>query len=345
MTPNLKQVFYLEYLAHPLFQSTLLQRPDFSLQRLSHTTPRPEVEAILAGAHVYQIPATRAEVTAAYRADRTLFARAPNLLLVSSSGAGYDTIDLDDCTQAGILALNQAGGNRHAVAEHALGMMLCLSKQIIQSDRAMRRAPIADRTRFMGHDMEGKTLGIVGLGAVGTRLAELCRGLFSMRVLAHDPFVSAEDMARHGVQPLPLPELLRRSDYVSLNCPRTAATEGLIGTKEFAMMQPHAYFITTARGGIHDEAALVAALQAGKIAGAGLDVWATEPPPPDHPLLGFDNVIASSHTAGVTHEARKRIAVMAAEQIIQTFDSKRPPRMLNPEVWERFSERLRRAFA
>jgi D-3-phosphoglycerate dehydrogenase len=344
MSVALKQVFYLEYLAHPVFESTLLRRADFRLRRLSNSSPPAEAASILAAAHVYQIPATRAEVPAHYRADRALFARAPQLLVVSSSGAGYDTVDLADCTAAGVLALNQAGGNRNAVAEHALGMMLCLSKKIIQIDRAMRRAPIADRTVFMGHDLEGKTLGIVGLGAVGTRLAELCRGIFAMRVLAYDPFVSTEQMSRHGAEPVGLAELLAQSDFVSLNCPRTVATEGLIGAKEFALMQPHAYFISTARGGIHDEPALVTALRGGQIAGAGLDVWATEPPPPDHPLLGFDNVIASAHTAGVTHEARQAIAVMAAEQIIDIFDGKRPPRLLNPEVWERFSERLRGHF-
>jgi D-3-phosphoglycerate dehydrogenase len=340
MVVALKNVFYLEYLAHKVFEEILAERPDFSLQRLENTTAPQTAEAILATAHVYQIPATRDEVAPEYRATKALFARAPRLLVVSSSGAGYDTINLEDCTEAGILALNQAGGNREAVAEHALGMMLCLSKRMIQSDRAMRRATITHRTLFMGNDLRGKTLGIVGLGGVGTRLAELCHGLFAMRVLAYDPYLAPEQIASLGGEAATLQELLQASDFVSLNCPLTSETRGLIGAEEFRLMPSHAYFITTARGGIHDEPSLVAALRAGTIAGAGIDVWEVEPPRPDNPLLGFDNVIATSHTAGVTHEARRAIATLAAQQILDVFAGKRPLRILNPDVWPRFSERL-----
>ena len=124
-----------------------------------------------------------------------------------------------------------------------------------------------------------------------------------------------------------------RSDYVSINCPLTKESRGMIGAREFALMQPHAYFITTARGFIHDEAALLEALRNKRIAGAGLDVWAKEPPPPDHPLLQFDNVLASPHTAGVTKEARANMGRIAAEQMLDALDGKRPPRIINPEVW------------
>jgi D-3-phosphoglycerate dehydrogenase len=165
-----------------------------------------------------------------------------------------------------------------------------------------------------------------------------------MRILAYDPLVTSDYMMAHGAEPVSLQALLHTSDFVSLHCPLTTATEGLMSADAFAMMQPHAYFITTARGSIHDETALVAALRDGKIAGAGLDVWSKEPPAPNHPLLGFDNVIVSSHTAGVTHEARQNIATVAAEQIIDLFDGVRAPRILNPEVWDVFSERLERMF-
>ena len=164
-----------------------------------------------------------------------------------------------------------------------------------------------------------------------------------MRVIAYDPYLTEAQVAAKGAEKaVTLEDLLRQSDYVSVNCPHTAETRGLLGAAAFARMRTGAYFITTARGGIHDEAALAAALTAGQIAGAGLDVWEDEPPPADHPLLRFDNVLASPHTAGVTRQSRRNIAKIAAEQMLDVLDGKRPPRLLNPEVWERYSDRFAR---
>jgi len=230
------------------------------------------------------------------------------------------------------------------VAEHALAMMLTLSKRIIQSDRALRRQANVDRNALMGTEVQGKTVGIVGLGNVGRRIAALCRGLLGMNVLAYDPYLSATEMAERGGEKVSLEDLLRRSDFVSISCPLTKDSRGMIGAREFAAMQPHAYFITTARGFIHDEAALEQALRDKRIAGAGLDVWAKEPPPPDHPLLQFDNVLASPHTAGVTKEARENMGRIAAEQMLDALDGKRPPRIINPEVWGDYSRRFERTF-
>jgi D-3-phosphoglycerate dehydrogenase len=196
----------------------------------------------------------------------------------------------------------------------------------------------------MGGEIQGKTIGIVGLGNVGRRIAALCNGLFGMKVLAYDPYLSADEMAARGGEKVELDELLRRSDYVSISCPLNKETRGMIGARQFALMQPHAYFITTARGFIHDEAALFEALRDKRIAGAGLDVWAKEPPPPDHPLLQFDNVVASPHTAGVTREARENMGRIAAEQMLDTLDGKRPPRIINPEVWPAYAKRFERTF-
>ena len=168
----------------------------------------------------------------------------------------------------------------------------------------MRRAPGIDRGDYIGHDIHGRTVGIIGLGQIGSRIAELCGGLFAMKVLAYDPYLDAAQITARGADKVTLEELLGRSDFVSVNCPRTTETRGMIGAGEFALMPSHACFVTTARGGIHDEEALAAVLERRGIAGAGLDVWDPEPPRPDHPLLRFDTVIASPHTAGVTHEAR-----------------------------------------
>jgi D-3-phosphoglycerate dehydrogenase len=196
----------------------------------------------------------------------------------------------------------------------------------------------------MGTEVQGKTIGIVGLGNVGRRIAALCNGLLAMKVVAYDPYLTAADMAARGGEKVELDELLRRSDYVSISCPLTKQSRGMIGAREFAAMQPHAYFITTARGFIHDEDALFEALRDKRIAGAGLDVWAKEPPPPEHPLLQFDNVLASPHTAGVTREARENMGRIAAEQMLDALDGKRPPRIINPEVWPDYARRFERTF-
>ncbi|MFM9882629.1 MAG: NAD(P)-dependent oxidoreductase, partial [Burkholderiales bacterium] len=167
-------------------------------------------------------------------------------------------------------------------------------------------------------------------------------GLFQMRVLAYDPLLTASEIKQRGAESVELDTLLRQSDYVSVNCPLTSRSRGLIGAREYALMQPHAYFINTARGGIHDEPALVDALRDKRIAGAGLDVWDLEPPPASHPLMQFDNVLVSPHTAGVTFESRKNIATIAAQQLLDVLDGKRPPRLLNPEVWPAYSRRFER---
>jgi D-3-phosphoglycerate dehydrogenase len=146
-------------------------------------------------------------------------------------------------------------------------------------------------------------------------------------------------MSRRGARKVELDELVATSDIVSLHCPRDASTVNLFGAAQYARMKKGAYFITTARGGIHDEIALAEALRSGHLAGAGLDVWQPEPPPLDHPLLALDNVFATYHTAGVTHEARRNIATMGAEQIVGLVRGEKPPRLVNPEAWGTFRTR------
>jgi len=344
MSVNNKRVFYVKYLADPVYADILKARADVRLDKLENESSDDVAAPILAAAHVYQIGAARDELAPHFHANQELLKRAPNLLLVSSNGAGFDPVDVDACTKAGVLVVNQSGGNARSVAEHALGMLLTLSKRIIEADRALRRDRDVNRNALIGTEAQGRTIGIVGIGNVGRRVAELCRGLLSMNVLAYDPYLSKSEIAERGAQKVELDELLRRSDYVSINCPLTKESRGMIGARQFALMQPHAYFITTARGFIHDEDALLEALRAKKIAGAGLDVWSREPPPPEHPLLQFDNVLASPHTAGVTREARENMGRIAAEQILDALDGKRPPRIINPEVWPHYSERFAKTF-
>jgi D-3-phosphoglycerate dehydrogenase / 2-oxoglutarate reductase len=344
MSVNNKRVFYVKYLAHEIYADILRARPDVRLDRLENESTDEIAAPILAAAHVYQIGAARDELAPHFHAGRDLLRRAPNLLIVSSNGAGFDPVDVEACTEAGVVVVNQSGGNANSVAEHALGMLLTLSKRILEADRALRRDANVNRNALMGTEAQGKTIGIVGLGNVGRRIAELCKGLLRMNVLAYDPYLSATEMAARGGEKVELDELMRRSDYVSISCPLTKDNRNMIGARQFALMQPHAYFITTARGFIHDEAALADALRNKQIAGAGLDVWAKEPPPSDHPLLQFDNVLASPHTAGVTKEARENMGRIAAEQVLDALDGKRPPRIINPEVWPSYVKRFEKAF-
>ncbi len=344
MADGTKRVFSVNGPAHPIFTDIVRKRSDVRFDILKNDSADDEATPILAGAHAYQSGSARDELAKKYHAGPDLLRRTQSLLIVSTNGAGYDTVNLKACTEAGVLCLNQAGGNKEAVAEHVLGMMLSLTKRIVEADRAMRRDADLNRVLYIGHDLVGQTVGIVGLGNVGKRVAELCRGLFSMRVLSYDPYVAKEAMSKLGVEKVDLATLMRNSDFVSINCPLTDESRGMIGEPQYALMKPGAYFITTARGSIHDEKALEAALRAKKIAGAGLDVWEKEPPPLDHPLLKFDNVMVSPHTAGVTHEARVNMGRVAAEQILAALDGKPVSRVLNPEVWPRYAARYKETF-
>jgi D-3-phosphoglycerate dehydrogenase len=341
MAVKTKRLFYVNNVAAPVYLDILAKRPDIHVDKLETDSPPPDLERVLSHAHAYQIGSSRQELPMSLQGYTPLLSRCPNLLVLSTHGAGFDTLSLKDATAAGIAVVNQAGGNREAVAEHVMAMMLCLSKRIAMSDHAMRAGTPYQRQEFMGDDIHGRAIGIIGIGHIGQRVAELCRGLFAMRVIAYDPYQTADQIAARGAEKAAtLEDLLRQADYVSVSCPYTAETHGMIGAAQFAAMQPHAYFISTARGGIHDEDALAAALTAKQIAGAGLDVWQAEPPPPDHPLLHFNNVLASPHTAGITRQSRHNIAKIAAEQMLDMLDGKKPPRLLNPEVWPFYRQRF-----
>jgi D-3-phosphoglycerate dehydrogenase len=330
-----------DYWIDPTFDARLGQEPSVSLQVFPvRGDPAAGLDA-LAAAHVYQISAAKDDLPRQWFASEDLLAKCPHLLCVSSTGAGFDTVDVAACTARGILVLSQVGGNADSVAEHALAMMISVSHRLVESDRRMRREHGFAREDVMGHEIRGRTLGLVGIGNVGRRVAKLAKA-FGMEVLATDPFVPAEEVAARGATAVSLDDLLARSDFVSLHCPRDAGTLKMMDAGAFARMKKGAIFITTARGGIHDEQALVQALQSGHLAGAGIDVWDREPPPLDHPLLAMDNVFATFHTAGVTHEARRNVAGMAADQLLGLFlRGEHPPRLANPGALPRFDERRR----
>ncbi|KUI47313.1 3-phosphoglycerate dehydrogenase [Mycobacterium sp. GA-1199] len=321
----------------------ILAEADIELVKLDLGASAGKGWEALESAHGYQV-ATRTDVASIddgtqWLAGQALVNRCPQLLAVCSAGAGYDVIDVEACTRAGVAVCNNSGPGAEAVAEHALGLMLDLAKKITAADRALRSGPLGDRLGLRGTQLFGKTLGIVGLGAIGGRLVELCAP-FGMDVLVFDPYVDDATARARGAARVDLSELVERSDFIQVTCPLTAETRGLFGAKQFAAMKPTAYFITTARGPVHDEAALYDALAGGGIAGAGLDVFHEEPPRHDNPLLRLDNVVATPHVAGITVEAARDIAVATATQWQTIFSGDMPPRLLNPEVWPRYCDRF-----
>lgn len=342
MAANTKRVFYVKYLPSGVYSTLLGERPDVQLDRLENDSPEEQVAPVLGQAHLYQIGASRQIIAPHFQVGEALLARTPNLIAASSNGAGYDTIDVEACTAAGVAVVNQSGGNKEAVAEHALAMMLALSKRIVEADRQARTGQAVERGAYLGRELNGRTLGVLGIGNVGGRLAAMCRAAFNMRVLAYDPLLSADQVAARGGEKVELDALLAQSDFVSVHCPLTRQSRGMMGAAQFARMKPEAYFITTARGFIHDEQALAEALGTKRIAGAGLDVWEDEPPPHSHPLMAFDNVMVSPHIAGSTIEARENMGRIAAEQALLILDGGKPPRLINPEVWPAYRERFER---
>ena len=323
----------------PAFDQQFRGRRGVAVREFAVRGPEQAAWDLLSQAHVYHVSAAKDELPRQWFVNAGLLQRCPRLVCVSSTGAGYDTVDVAACTRAGVAVVNQAGGNAASVAEHTFGLLLGVSRRMLECDRRLRREQGFSREDVMGHEIRGKAIGLVGIGHVGTRVAALASA-FGMEVLAFDPLLDAAEIARRGATPVGFDELLARADVVSLHCPRDASTMKMIDGRAFARMKDGAIFITTARGGIHDEAALVAALRSGRLAGAGVDVWDQEPPPLDHPLLAMDNVFATFHTAGVTHEARRNMASISAEQILGLLAGERPPRLINPEVWPAFTARF-----
>jgi D-3-phosphoglycerate dehydrogenase len=339
MATNIKRIIYFHYRMDQTAARIRELRPDIDMFRREMESGIEESWSELERTHCYHVSG-RTELREPWFADKRMFARAPNLLAVCSLGAGYDTINIADCNEAGVIVCNQSGANKEAVAEHALGLMLALSKRIAQANAAMRRQKDLERFLYAGNDVLGKTVGIIGLGNIGSRVAELCGGLFKMTVLAYDPFLSTEKIAAKGATKVGLEELLERADFVTMHTPLTAQSANLMCYDQFKRMKRSAYFINTSRGGTYNEDDLARALKEELISGAGLDVFAEEPPPTDHPLMAFENVIVSPHNAGITHEAMANVAIFSADQWIDILDGRVPPRLINPEAWPRYSDRF-----
>jgi D-3-phosphoglycerate dehydrogenase len=259
---------------------------------------------------------------------------ADDLWVISRTGAGFDNVDVPAATERGILVTHVLGANTRTVAEHALALIFALMKQIPLMDRAVRDDNFGIRFRNLPRDLSGKTLGLVGLGRIGSELARICHTALDLRILAHDPHLTPE--ARHAferwVEFCNMERLFKESDIISFHIPFIPATQKLIGARELAWMKPEAFLVNTSRGGILDETALIQCLKEKRIAGAGLDVFAQEPLEKDNPLKEFDNVILTPHTAALTRECVVRLAVEAAQATLDVFEGKKPEGIVNPEV-------------
>ncbi len=338
-----KKVVRFNFWLNPAFDAQIGQADDIDLTVLDYADPAQKNMAVFKDANIYHICAARDEVPEQWWVTEDLIRQSPNLLCASSSGAGFDPVDLAACNRHGVLVVNQSGCNADSVAEHTLGLMLSAKHRITESDRVMRAAAYTTREDLMGNEIRGLTVGIVGMGNIGRRVAHLAKA-FGMQVVAHDPNLSNEEIQKRGAVPVSFNDLLKQSDVVTVHCPRTPETLNYFGAEQYRTMKPGAVFLSTARGGIHDETALYAALRDKHLSGAGLDVWSVEPPARDNPLLSLPNVTATYHTAGVTHEARRNAATMAADQIQTLLRGERAPRIINPEVWPVYLERFKRIF-
>ncbi len=247
------------------------------------------------------------------RVTRAIFVAAPGLKVVGRAGVGVDNIDLEAAAEMGVVVVNTPQATTLAVAEHTLGLMLALARQIPEADRSMKAGEWR-KNELTGVELYGKTLGIIGMGNVGTAVAQRARCL-GMEVIGHDPWLAAETIRQRGAKPVGLEELYACADFISLHAPLNRQTRGMLNAVSFRQMKPGVRLICTARGGLVDEAALLAALEAGRVAGAALDVFALEPPG-ENPLTRHPRVIATPHIAAQTAEAQRRAAVDIAEEVL-----------------------------
>lgn len=301
------------------------------LQKLRDNGIEPLVgEAACASAPVDQV------VAAIYRSgqfSRTRMVQLPALRAIAVHGVGIDGIDLDAANELGVAVFNTPGANNRSVAEHALGLMFALTKRIPESDQAVRKGEFSFRFTGGLRELFGATLGVVGYGAIGQMTAQMAQAMgMRVQVLTRR---SAEELAALGLEKAAsLESLLASSDIVSLHAPSLPETRHLIGEQQLKQMKSSAYLINTSRGALVDEEALIAALQQGEIAGAGLDVFAVEPLPASSPLTQLSNVVLTPHSAASAEQALMRMASAAVTGVLDILDERCPLSIINPQIWE-----------
>ena len=296
-----------------------LQRLGATVRFAPYRGPRPpgELEGLLAGAD--------AMIASSDALTAEVLARAPRLKLIARAGVGYDAIDMQAAAERGIAVTVTPGANEHAVADFTLAAMLALLRRVVENDAGVRAG---GWSRAVGRDLAGKTVGIVGLGRIGKLVARRLAG-FDTHLLAYDPYPDLDFAARHGVQFLALDELLVASDVVTLHVLLTPGTRHLLDARRLALLRPTAYVVNTCRGPVIDEAALAAALRAGRLAGAALDVFEEEPPRGSS-ILEAPNVLLTPHVAGISVESSARMAAMAVEKVARLLGGEPPLHAVEP---------------
>ncbi len=267
--------------------------------------------------------------------DAAAFARAPRLKVIARTGIGYDNVDADAAAAAGVCAVNTPEAPTESTAEFAIALMFAVARRIPTADHNSKVGEWKLDPSVMGFDLAEKSLGLVGFGRIARRVAEIARAI-RMRVHALDPFVPPARIAECGVTPCAdLPELLQQAQILSLHVPLGASTRRLIGADQLALLPRGAIVINTARGPLLDEPAMLNALATGQLAGAGIDVWTTEPTEADNPLFRHPRVVATPHMAAYTEEGRCRSHVTAARQVLAVLNGEPPSNLIIPAVWEK----------
>ncbi len=257
-------------------------------------------------------------VRSAVKVTREVLAAAPKLRVIGRAGVGVDNVDLPAATDAGVLVMNVPGGNAVSVAEHTLALMLSMARSVPQAS-ASTKSGKWEKKKFLGNELRGKTLGIVGLGSIGREVVKRARP-FEMRIVGHDPYISSQSARDLGIELVSLPDLYRQSDYITLHVALTPETDHMLNAAAFAQMKDGVRIVNCARGELIDSAALEAAVSKGTVGGAALDVFETEPPG-DSSLLKLEPVVATPHIAGSTEEAQEIVGIRIVEQVIEYLKS------------------------
>jgi len=294
-----------------------------------HFRPMPEAE-FLGFIDRTDVSQVRGVIAGADKFTRKVLDRFLALRVISRWGIGYDAIDVSAATDLGILVTNTPGLLGDAVADLAIGLMIALARKIVAADKLVRRGGWEE---LSGASVWGKSLGIIGFGSTGQAVARRASG-FPMVVRAYDPFPNSEAARNLGVELTSFDDLLAASDYVSLHADLNPSTAKMMNAEAFAKMKPGAFFVNTARGGLVDEAALLAALESGRLAGAALDTHAVEPPHPDNPLFQRDDVIVTPHIAFSTAESIAAVNAAVMRNLTDGMEGRKPAFLVNPDAWQ-----------